>query len=100
MQKKRLSVQFWVSLVAESAENLPAKPETQVQSLGQEDPLEKGMATHPSILAWEIPEKRNPQSTRRLQRVGHNSNQTAAAVTGINMVKPNKFKKPNIIYFE
>ena len=36
--------------MAESAENLPAKPETQVQSLGQEDPLEKGMATHPSIL--------------------------------------------------
>ena len=35
--------------------NLPAMPETQVQSLGQEDPLEKGMATHSSILAWEIP---------------------------------------------
>ena len=34
--------------------NLPAKQETQVQSLGQEDPLEKGMATHSSILAWEI----------------------------------------------
>ena len=35
--------------------NLPAIQETQVQSLGQEDPLEKGMATHSSILAWEIP---------------------------------------------
>ena len=35
--------------------NLPAMKETQVQSLGQEDPLEKGMATHSSILAWEIP---------------------------------------------
>ena len=34
--------------------NLPAKQETQVQSLGQEDPLEEGMATHSSILAWEI----------------------------------------------
>ena len=34
--------------------NLPAMHETQVQSLGQEDPLEKGMATHSSILAWEI----------------------------------------------
>ena len=34
--------------------NLPAKQETQVQSLGQEDPLEKEMATHSSILAWEI----------------------------------------------
>ena len=35
--------------------NLPAKQETQVQSLGWEDPLEKEMATHSSILAWEIP---------------------------------------------
>ena len=36
----------WVSLVAQLVKNLPAKQETQVQSLGQEDPLEKGMATH------------------------------------------------------
>ena len=35
--------------------HLPAMQETQVQSLGQEDPLEKGMATHSSILAWRIP---------------------------------------------
>ena len=35
--------------------NLPAKWEIQVQCLGQEDPLEKGMATHASILAWRIP---------------------------------------------
>ena len=35
--------------------NLPEVQETQVQSLGQEDPLEKGMATHSSILAWKIP---------------------------------------------
>ena len=35
--------------------NLPAIQETRVQVLGGEDPLEKGMATHPSILAWEIP---------------------------------------------
>ena len=35
--------------------NLPAMQDTQVQSLGQEDPLEKGMATHSSILAWRIP---------------------------------------------
>ena len=43
------------SLVAEMVKNLPAMQETGVQSLGQEDPLEKGMATHSSILAWEIP---------------------------------------------
>ena len=44
-----------VSLVAQIEKNLPAMQETQVQSLGWEDPLEKGMATHSSILAWKIP---------------------------------------------
>ena len=43
------------SLVAQIVKNLPAVQETQVLSLGQEDPLEKGMATPSSILAWEIP---------------------------------------------
>ena len=43
------------SLVAPMVKNLPAVAETQVQSLGQEDPLEKGMATNSSILAWRIP---------------------------------------------
>ena len=42
------------SLVDEMVKNLPAKWETWVWSLGQEDPLEKGMATHSSILAWRI----------------------------------------------
>ena len=42
-------------LVAQTAKNLPAMRDTQVQSLGQEDPQEKGMATHSSILAWRIP---------------------------------------------
>ena len=45
----------WASLVAQTVKNLPAMQEPQVQSLGQEDPLEKGMATHSSILAWRIP---------------------------------------------
>ena len=40
--------------------NLPAKQETRVQSQDQEDPLEKAMATHPSILAWEIPRTEEP----------------------------------------
>ena len=40
--------------------NLPAKPETWVQSLGREDPLEKGMATHSSILDWRIPWTEEP----------------------------------------
>ena len=43
------------SLVAQLVKNLPAVWETQVQSLGWEDPLEKGMATHSSVLAWRIP---------------------------------------------
>ena len=43
---------IWASLVAQIVKNMPAMQETLVQSLGQEDPLEKGMATHSSILAW------------------------------------------------
>ena len=46
---------FWASLVAQTGKNPPAMQETWVQSPGWEDPLEKGMATHSSILAWRIP---------------------------------------------
>ena len=45
----------WVSLVAQLVKNPPAMRETCVQFLGWEDPLEKGKATHSSILAWRIP---------------------------------------------
>ena len=45
----------WASLVAHLVKNLPAMWETWVRSLGWEDPLEKGKATHSSILAWKIP---------------------------------------------
>ena len=45
----------WASLVAQLVKNLPEMRETWVQSLGWEDPLEKGKATHSSILAWRIP---------------------------------------------
>ena len=61
------------SLVAQMVKNLPVVQETWVQSLGRKDPLEKGMATHSSILAWRIPcieELQRLQSTG-LQRVGH-----------------------------
>ena len=44
----------WASLVAQMLKDLPAMQQTQVQSLDQDDPLEKGMATHSSILAWRI----------------------------------------------
>ena len=50
------SLQYpWASLVAQLVENPPAMQETGVQSLGWEDPLERGKATHSSILAWRIP---------------------------------------------
>ena len=55
------------SLVAQLVKNLPAIWETWVPSLGWEDPLEKGMATHASILAWRIPWTEEPH---RLQSVG------------------------------
>ena len=48
------------SLVAQMVKNLPAMQETQVQSLGQEDPLKKRMDTHSSILAWKIPWTEEP----------------------------------------
>ena len=53
--------------------NLPAVQEMQVQFLGQEDPLEKGMATHSSILAWKIPWTEEPVRLSSIvsQRVGH-----------------------------
>ena len=46
---------MWVSLVTQMVKNPPAMWETRVRSLGWEDPLEEGMATHSSILAWGIP---------------------------------------------
>ena len=46
--------------MAQLVNNLPAMLETWVQSLGQEDPLKKGMATHSSILAWRIPQTEKP----------------------------------------
>ena len=56
------------SLEAQMVKNLPAMQETQVQSLGWEGPLEKGKATHSSILAWRIPWT---VQSRGLQRVRH-----------------------------
>ena len=59
--------------VAQTVKNLTAVQETQVRSLGQEDPLEKGMATHSSILAWRIPWKEEPGGLQSVgsQRVSH-----------------------------
>ena len=58
--------------MAEIVKNPPVAQETQVQSLGGEDPLEKGMAAHSSVLAWEIPWTEEPGGLQSLgsQRVG------------------------------
>ena len=58
-----------VSLVAQMVKNLPIMQETQVQSLGWEDPLEKEVATHSSTLAWKINGSLRSMGS---QRVGHN----------------------------
>ena len=63
-----------ISLVARTAKNLPAMQETQVGSLGQEDPLEKEMATHSSVLIWETPWREDPGGP---QAMGSQSTDTA-----------------------
>ena len=63
----------WVSLVVQMVKSRPVIKETWVRSLGWEDPLEEGMATHSSILAWRIPWIGKPGGLQsmRSQRVGH-----------------------------
>ena len=69
-----LCLNIRASPVAQMVKHLPATWETQVQSLGQEDPLKKEMATHSSILAWKIPWTEEPGMLQSMgsQRVGHN----------------------------
>ena len=50
-----MCIDIWAPQVAQMVQNLPAMQETGVRSLGQEDPLEKNMASHSSILAWRMP---------------------------------------------
>ena len=63
-----------ISLAAQMVKRLLTMLETWIRSLGQEDPLEKEMATHSSTLAWKIPEMEEPGRLQFmwLQRVGHN----------------------------
>ena len=63
----------WASLVVQMVKNLSAMQETQAQFLGWEVPLEEGMATHSSILAWRIPWTEEPGGLQPTgsQRVGH-----------------------------
>ena len=64
---------LWASLVAQLVKNLPGVWETWVQSLGREDPLEKGITTCSSVLAWRIPWTEEPGGllSMGLQRVRH-----------------------------
>ena len=64
-------VRIQTSLVVQTVKRLPTIWETWVQSLGQEDLLEKEMATHSSILAWKIPWTEDPGRLQGSQRVGH-----------------------------
>ena len=66
-------IKIGTSLVAQTVKRLPAMWETWVQSLGQEDPLEKEMATHSSTLAWKIPWMEEPGRLQSMgsQRVRH-----------------------------
>ena len=74
---EQLAFSFWASLVAQTVKNPPAMQETRVQYLGWEDPLEKGMATHSSILAWKIPwteetsRLQSMESQKSLAQLGH-----------------------------
>ena len=63
----------WASLLAQMVKNLPVMQETWIRYLAQEDPLEKGMATHSSILSWRIPWTEEPGGLQSmgLQRVRH-----------------------------
>ena len=66
-------IYLYTFLVAQTVKNLPAMQETHVRSLGQEDPLEKGMAVHTNILAWRIPWTEEPGGPQfiGLRRVRH-----------------------------
>ena len=98
---------YWASLLAQVVKNLPAMQETWVRSQGWEDSLEKGMATHSSILAWKIPwtEEFVRQQSMGLQRVRHDwtitlslSYEIRSFVTGLFHLAY-YFQVLNILYF-
>ena len=65
-KRKESSIYFAFPIVTQTVKNLPAMRETQVQSLGLEDPLEKGIATHSTIFAWKIPGTEEPGSLQSM----------------------------------
>ena len=79
--------EYRICLVAQTIKNLPAMQETCVQSLGWEDPLKKGTATHPSILTWRIPWT---VEFLESQRVGHDWENFAFTFLSKILCRPNK----------
>ena len=73
---------MWASFVSQRLKRLPSMPETRVQSLGGEDPLEKEMVTHSSILAWRIPWTEKPG---RLQSTGLQSRTRLSDFTSLHV---------------
>ena len=73
--------------MAQAVKNPPAMQETQVRSLGQEDPLEKGIATYSSILAWRIPWTEEPGGLQSmgLQRVKNYSSVSTASSASVEL---------------
>ena len=90
--EKRAFNHTGASIVAQMVKNLPAVLETPVQSLGWEDSLEKGKATHSSILAWRIPWTEEPGGVHSvgLPRVGHN----CVTFTSLHTTSPFDFFHP------
>ena len=84
--------QNWTSQVALVLKNLPTMQETWVQSLGREDPLEKAMATHSSILAWSIPRTEDPGGIQPMvsQRVRHDWSDWAYVAPTIGWIVPHR----------
>ena len=80
--KYKVNCYLRASLVAQTVKRLPAIRETKVPSLGQEDPLEKEMATHSSTLAWKIPRMEEPGMLQSMgsQRVGPTSLSLSIAI--------------------
>ena len=64
--ERDIDIDIWVSMVAQMVKNLPTMWETGVWSLGQEDPLDKEMATHSSIFAWEILWREEPAGLKSM----------------------------------
>ena len=83
------------SLVAQMVKNLTAEQETQVRSPGLEDPLEEGMATHCSILAWRIPRTEEPGGLQPVgsHRVRHDGENVSASSEGYSDICKNKTLK-------